>query len=236
MLCFSCLALPSPLTAKQPDRKLLCVTLVTGGIFDRAYTKALPHACAKVYTRMILFFQAYYCTLCLYYLNKDALYHLHYIHYDERLGSLVKLKIIKHTSIFIVGASNKPILEPSTTFFCPNVNVTYSCHATNVDLVSWTAYPYFYGNGRVLYAPGLTNTLRKISDNFYTEATNVTEDLVNEVTTVLTVITRTEQISHVDLTEKWVQNLMCHTLYYTLQAWILLGSSVCKNTLFFHYR
>ena len=62
-----------------------------------------------------------------------------------------------------------------------------------MDLVSWTAYPYFYGNGRVLYAPGLTNTLRKISDNFYTEATNVTEDLVNEtfveVTTVLTVIT-----------------------------------------------
>ena len=131
------------------------------------------------------------CVFC--YFNEDALYHLHYVHYDERLGSLVKLKIIKHTSIFIVGVSNKPILESPTTFFCPNVNVTYTCHATNVDLMSWTAYPYFYGNGRVPYGPGLTNTLRKISDNFYTEATNVNEDLVNEkfveVATVLTVIT-----------------------------------------------
>ena len=55
-----------------------------------------------------------------------------------------------------------------------------------------------------------------------------------ELTTVLTVIPvdcRMEQISHVDLMNKWGQNSKCYTLY--LQACILVNSSVCKNCILF---
>ena len=90
--------------------------------------------------------------------------------------------------------SCQPTLEPPTGHFCPEVNVTYSCHDSQVMAMAWFAEPYFSGNQGIKYAPGFTtNVTRKRGDYFYTQATSFSVDMEKNmflsVTTTLTVIT-----------------------------------------------
>ena len=90
--------------------------------------------------------------------------------------------------------SCQPTLEPPTGHFCPEVNVTYSCHDSQVMAMAWFAEPYFSGNQGIKYAPGFTtNVTRKRGDYFYTQATSFSVDMEKNMflsmTTTLTVIT-----------------------------------------------
>ena len=54
--------------------------------------------------------------------------------------------------------SGQPALEPPTSQFCPDINITYTCNDDQVDLMSWLAEPYISGNDVINYAPGLIHT------------------------------------------------------------------------------
>ena len=94
----------------------------------------------------------------------------------------------------VLGVSGSPTLYPPTHFICPTVmNVTYTCHDSQVDFLSWSAHPYFLGNRAYFYAPGGGTEARRITEYFYTEATSVDVDVENrtfvDVTTTLRVVT-----------------------------------------------
>ena len=88
----------------------------------------------------------------------------------------------------------QPSVEPPTGHFCPEVNVTYTCHDSLVTAMTWFAEPYFSGNQGIKYAPGFTTdeTMKK-GDYFYTQATSFSVDIEKNtfmnVTTTLTVVT-----------------------------------------------
>ena len=91
------------------------------------------------------------------------------------------------------GNHGQPTLVPPTGYFCPNANVTYTCHDSNVTTMTWHAEPYISRSLGIQYAPGFTsNESMKKDDSFYTQATNFSEDIATEkfisVTTILTVI------------------------------------------------
>ena len=65
------------------------------------------------------------------------------------------------------GSHGQPTLEPPTGYFCPNVNVTYTCHDSNVTTMTWYAEPHISGNPGIQYAPGYTNESMKKYDGFY---------------------------------------------------------------------
>ena len=73
------------------------------------------------------------------------------------------------------------------------MNVTYTCHDSQVDFLSWSAHPYFFGNRAFFYGPGGATETRRITEYFYTEATSVDVDVENvtfvDVTTNLRVVT-----------------------------------------------
>ena len=96
--------------------------------------------------------------------------------------------------ILTVCVNCQPTLEPPTGLFCPEVNVTYTCHDSLVTAMTWFAEPYFSGNQGIKYAPGFTTdeTMKK-GDYFFSKATNFSVDMEKNmflsVTTTLTVIT-----------------------------------------------
>ncbi|CAI8001986.1 hypothetical protein GBAR_LOCUS3294, partial [Geodia barretti] len=70
--------------------------------------------------------------------------------------------------------SGQPTLVPPTGYFCPNVNVTYTCHDSNVTSMTWFAENR---NRGIPYVPGFTsNESMKKYDSFYTQATNFSVD------------------------------------------------------------
>ena len=100
----------------------------------------------------------------------------------------------------IGSVSGKLTLEPPTVFFCPDVNVTYTCHDDQVDLMSWSAEPYFTEND-ILYSPGLIyvnnesvvfieGTNKNFISSLMTIVYNSDNTEVANITTTLTVITR----------------------------------------------
>ena len=100
----------------------------------------------------------------------------------------------------IGSVSGKLTLEPPTGFFCPDVNVTYTCHDDQVDLMSWFAKPYFTEND-ILYSPGLIyvnnesvvfieGTNKNSISSLMTIVYNSDNIDVANITTTLTVITR----------------------------------------------
>ena len=119
------------------------------------------------------------------------------------LGAIEYLKALaspnrtvkKFTTVFLSGSvSGQPNLEPPTGYFCPNVNVTYTCHDSNVSSMTWYAEPYISRSLGIQYAPGFTsNESMKKYDSFYAQAINFSVDIETEmfisVTTILTVIT-----------------------------------------------
>ncbi|CAI8040829.1 hypothetical protein GBAR_LOCUS22704 [Geodia barretti] len=92
----------------------------------------------------------------------------------------------------LTGSHGQPTLDPPTGYFCPDVNVTYTCHDSNVTTMTWYAEPHISGPG-ILYVPGYTSESMKKYDGFYAQITNFSEDIETEkfisVTTILTVIT-----------------------------------------------
>ncbi|CAI8023840.1 hypothetical protein GBAR_LOCUS13914 [Geodia barretti] len=93
--------------------------------------------------------------------------------------------------VVLIGNHGQPTLEPPTGYFCPNVNVTYTCHDSNVTSMTWFAENR---NRGIPYVPAFTsNESMKKYDSFYTQATNFSVDIETEkfisVTTILTVIT-----------------------------------------------
>ena len=94
--------------------------------------------------------------------------------------------------IHCAGIHGQPTLEPPTGYFCPNVNVTYTCHDSNVTTMAWYAEPHIPKNQGIQYAPGFTsNESMKKDDSFYSQATNFSMEAGRfvSVTTILTVIT-----------------------------------------------
>ena len=96
--------------------------------------------------------------------------------------------------ILTVCVNCQPTLEPPTGHFCPEVNVTYTCHDSLVTAMTWFAEPYFSGNQGIKYAPGFTtNKTMKKGDYFFSKATNFSVNFETEkfenVMTTLTVIT-----------------------------------------------
>ena len=100
----------------------------------------------------------------------------------------------------IGSVSGKLTLEPPTGFFCPDVNVTYTCHDDQVDLMTWSAKPYFTEND-ILYSPGLIyvnnesvvfieGTNKNFISSLMTIVYNSDNIEVANITTTLTVITR----------------------------------------------
>ncbi|CAI8001988.1 hypothetical protein GBAR_LOCUS3295, partial [Geodia barretti] len=91
----------------------------------------------------------------------------------------------------LAGNHGQPSLVPPTGYFCPNVNVTYTCHDSNVTSMTWFAENR---NRGISYVPAFTsNESMKKYDSFYTQATSFSVDIETEkfisVTTILTVIT-----------------------------------------------
>ena len=91
------------------------------------------------------------------------------------------------------GNHGQPTLEPPTDYFCPDVNVTYTCHDSNVSSMTWHAEPHISRSLGIQYAPGFTsNESMKKYDSFYSQATNFSVDIETgkfiSVTTILTVI------------------------------------------------
>ena len=65
--------------------------------------------------------------------------------------------------ILTVCVNCQPTLEPPTGLFCPEVNVTYTCHDSLVMAMTWFAEPYFSGNQGIKYAPvTITNEERRL--------------------------------------------------------------------------
>ncbi|CAI8056316.1 hypothetical protein GBAR_LOCUS30677 [Geodia barretti] len=97
-------------------------------------------------------------------------------------------------ALLMIGNHGQPTLEPPTGYFCPNVNITYTCHDSQVTEMTWFAEPYFSGNQGIRYAAVSINQTKNIGDSFYTQATSFSVDIETEkfisVTTILTVITR----------------------------------------------
>ena len=87
------------------------------------------------------------------------------------------------------GSHGQPTLEPPTGYFCPDVNVTYTCHDSNVTVMTWYADPYL-GKQGIKYVPGyIRNETMMKTGNFCAQATNFSEtDKFISVTTILTVI------------------------------------------------
>ena len=83
-------------------------------------------------------------------------------------------------------------MEPQTGHFCPDVNVTYICHDSNVTVMAWYADPYL-GKQGIPYVPGyIRNETMMKNGMFYAQATNFSEDIETgefiSVTTILIVI------------------------------------------------
>ena len=85
-------------------------------------------------------------------------------------------------------------------FFCPDVNLTYTCHDDQVDHMSWSAKPYFTEND-ILYSPGLIYVnnesvvfIEGTNNNFISSLMTIVYNSDNidvaNITTTLTVITR----------------------------------------------
>ena len=96
--------------------------------------------------------------------------------------------------ILTVSVNCQPTLEPPTGLFCPEVNVTYTCHDSLVTAMSWFAEPYFSGNQGIKYAPvSITDETMKKGDYFFSKATNFSVNFETEkfeiVMTTLTVVT-----------------------------------------------
>ena len=98
------------------------------------------------------------------------------------------------------NVSGQPTLEPPTGHFCPNVNVTYTCHDSQVELMSWSAKHYISGNDVINYSPGFiyanneTMILIEGTDNhFFSSLTSIMfnrhDVTVANITTTLRVIT-----------------------------------------------
>ena len=102
---------------------------------------------------------------------------------------------------FVTGVvSGQLTLEPPTGHFCPNVNVTYTCHGSQVELMSWSAKPYISGNDAINYSPGFiyanneTMIFIEGTDNrFFSSLTSIMfnrhDVTVANITTTLRVIT-----------------------------------------------
>ena len=102
--------------------------------------------------------------------------------------------IIIHTG----NVSGELTLEPPTGRFCPNVNVTYTCYDSQVDLMRWTAEPYITRTDAIRYSPAYINNETMIfiegTDNhFFSSLTNIMfnrhDVTVANITTTLRVIT-----------------------------------------------
>ena len=96
--------------------------------------------------------------------------------------------------ILTVCVNCQPTLESPTGIFCPEVNVTYTCHDSLVTAMTWFAEPYFSGNQGIKYAPvSITNETMKKGDYFFSKATNFSVNFETEkfesVMTTLTVVT-----------------------------------------------
>ena len=112
------------------------------------------------------------------------------------MSILISYVHVTSYKLYIGSESRQPSLEPPTGFFCPDVNLTYTCHDDQVDLMSWSAEPYFTRN----YSPGLIYVnnesvvfVEGTNNNFTSSLTIVYNsnniDVAN-ITTTLTVITR----------------------------------------------
>jgi hypothetical protein len=91
----------------------------------------------------------------------------------------------------LTGNHGQPTLEPQTGHFCPNVNITFICHDSNVTVMTWYAESYLEKQG-IPYAPGFTENETMMVNGFYAQATNFDVDMDTgefiSVTTTLTVI------------------------------------------------
>ena len=96
--------------------------------------------------------------------------------------------------------SGQPALEPPTSQFCPDINVTYTCNDDQVDLMSWLAEPYISGNDVINYSPGLiyaSNSsmvfIEGANDQFFSSLMSIMFNSNNinvaNITTTLTAIT-----------------------------------------------
>ena len=119
-------------------------------------------------------------------------FHLSVLTLKIRLGIMFLRELLM--LILTVCVNCQPTLEPPTGHFCPEVNVTYTCHDSLVTTMTWFAEPYFSANQGIKYAPGFTTdeTMKK-GGYFYSKATNFSVDMEEKtflsVTTTLTVIT-----------------------------------------------
>ena len=114
----------------------------------------------------------------------------------KRLVNHLLCEMLLSVAGCIGSVSGKLTLEPPTGYFCADVNVTYTCHDDQVDLMSWSAKPYFTEND-ILYSPGLIYVnnesvvfCKNFTSSLMTIVYNSDNIEVANITTTLTVITR----------------------------------------------